>query len=202
MAQPVETFRIKTEGHPHRCEVCHQDDRFDPLSGHCSRCTALIPILEPTVLPPLPEGDFGGLWLLGDILLMILSGGLGLIALGSFFIFGLLGLVRTDGPSFGEVFRMVGILLFSIPGFALFYWYVRIYLERVDVFQPRQIWFWTACYNALIVLILAGFSLRGEFFESGFLILAFWPAMVALYGFCSMRRYPLPEVPPTGESEE
>lgn len=36
---------IKQEYLPQRCEVCHQVDCFDPLSGNCSRCHQ-IPELE------------------------------------------------------------------------------------------------------------------------------------------------------------
>ncbi len=192
----VETFRIKAEGYPHRCEICHQDDLFDPVSGHCSRCSSLLPVVP--VLPPLPEGDFGGLWLLGDILLMVLSAGMGLIALAVFAAFGLWGIVQATLP---EVLRMIGIMVFSMPGFALLYWYVRIYLERVDAFQARRTWFWTAVYNTLIVLILAGLGLGDESFGPTFLVFAVWPATVALYGVLSRRRYPLPETRPANDSE-
>lgn len=32
-------IKIKTESLPKRCEVCHQQDRFDARSGYCRRCT-------------------------------------------------------------------------------------------------------------------------------------------------------------------
>ncbi|MFY9226299.1 MAG: hypothetical protein WAQ98_26720 [Blastocatellia bacterium] len=33
---------IKREHLPERCEVCHQSDAFDPISGKCSRCEGLF----------------------------------------------------------------------------------------------------------------------------------------------------------------
>lgn len=33
---------IKREHLPERCEVCHQSDAFDPISGKCSRCESLF----------------------------------------------------------------------------------------------------------------------------------------------------------------
>lgn len=188
MAQPVETFRVKSEGLPYRCDICHQDDLFDPLSGHCSRCSALIPILEPPVLPPLPnETNFGGLWLFGDILVTLFSGLFGLIALGAFAGF---GIWKIDGASLAEVLVMVGLMLFSMPGFALLYWYVQILRERTDVFQARKVWFWTVVYNLLLVA-----------FSMVFLPLLPWAILMVIYGALSMERYPLPEVPPADESE-
>lgn len=31
-------FQIKNEGLAARCEVCHQEDQFNPESGYCRRC--------------------------------------------------------------------------------------------------------------------------------------------------------------------
>ncbi len=187
MTKPVETFRIKAEGYPHRCEICHQDDLFDPLSGHCSRCSALLPILEPPTLPPASEDDFGGLWLLGDFLVTLFSGFVGLIAVGVFIWF---GIWKIDGASFTEVLAMVGLMLFSMPGFALLYWYVQILRERTDVFQARKVWFWTVVYNLLIVA-----------FSMVFLPLFPLAILMVIYGAISMERFPLPQVPTARESE-
>ncbi|OYT70653.1 MAG: hypothetical protein CFK52_10490 [Chloracidobacterium sp. CP2_5A] len=32
------TFLVKRAELPARCEVCHQDDRFEPQAGYCARC--------------------------------------------------------------------------------------------------------------------------------------------------------------------
>lgn len=37
------TFQIKQELLPTRCEVCHQADLFDPKTGMCERCHAVLP---------------------------------------------------------------------------------------------------------------------------------------------------------------
>ncbi len=31
-------FKIRTEHHAQRCELCHQSDQFDPETGFCARC--------------------------------------------------------------------------------------------------------------------------------------------------------------------
>lgn len=36
-------IRLKAEHLPARCEICHQDDRFDPVANYCSRCSQLQP---------------------------------------------------------------------------------------------------------------------------------------------------------------
>lgn len=36
-------LKIRSEGHPGRCEICHQSDLLDPVSGECARCKG-IPI--------------------------------------------------------------------------------------------------------------------------------------------------------------
>lgn len=35
-------IKLKNEGLPIRCEICHQPDLFDPFSNHCLRCSTLI----------------------------------------------------------------------------------------------------------------------------------------------------------------
>ncbi|MBX7222286.1 MAG: hypothetical protein K1Y36_20220 [Blastocatellia bacterium] len=34
----LEHFRIRQQGLPVRCEICHQSDRFNPTTGCCDRC--------------------------------------------------------------------------------------------------------------------------------------------------------------------
>lgn len=34
-------IKLKNEGLPIRCEICHQRDFFDPLNNFCSRCSSL-----------------------------------------------------------------------------------------------------------------------------------------------------------------
>ncbi len=31
-------WRVRHVGTPVRCDVCHQDDRFDPVTRRCARC--------------------------------------------------------------------------------------------------------------------------------------------------------------------
>ena len=38
----MDSMKITKESFPERCEVCHQTDFFDPISGHCSRCNTSI----------------------------------------------------------------------------------------------------------------------------------------------------------------
>lgn len=34
-------FKIRTEHHAQRCELCHQSNQFDPETGFCSRCSEI-----------------------------------------------------------------------------------------------------------------------------------------------------------------
>lgn len=36
-------FKIRTEHHAQRCELCHQKDQFDPETGFCFRCAPVQP---------------------------------------------------------------------------------------------------------------------------------------------------------------
>ncbi len=36
-------FKIRTEHHAQRCELCHQNDQFDPETGFCARCAPVQP---------------------------------------------------------------------------------------------------------------------------------------------------------------
>ncbi|MBX7219314.1 MAG: hypothetical protein K1Y36_05165 [Blastocatellia bacterium] len=39
--QPQRTFQIVQEKTPTRCEICHQDDQFDPIANFCRRCAPI-----------------------------------------------------------------------------------------------------------------------------------------------------------------
>jgi len=39
-------MKIKSEGNPKRCEICHKSDYFDPIENHCSLCNSLNQNLE------------------------------------------------------------------------------------------------------------------------------------------------------------
>lgn len=34
----TQTFQVRRTERPARCEVCHQDDRFEGQTGYCARC--------------------------------------------------------------------------------------------------------------------------------------------------------------------
>lgn len=38
ISQSPNTFLVKREEGPVRCEICHQSDMFEGTTGHCSRC--------------------------------------------------------------------------------------------------------------------------------------------------------------------
>jgi hypothetical protein len=200
----VETFKIKAESLPQRCEICHQDDLFEPLSGHCSRCSAIIPI--PPVLPPLPEGDFDGLWSLGDTLVMVVSSGFAVVALLVFAFFSLLPL--DEGENYVPIQFVIdlgGMLLLSTPGIVLLPVYVQVYRERLNALQVRNIWVGTVGYNllALVLVALYGFACTGfiDTFPGTGLLFMPWPILMVIYGLFSIRRFPGPEAQPVNDSE-
>lgn len=46
-------LKIITESLPQRCEVCHQQDHFEPATGICSRCNVLFESNEDEALSPM-----------------------------------------------------------------------------------------------------------------------------------------------------
>lgn len=46
-------FRVTRESVATRCEICHQTDLFNAISGHCKRCGGLVnPQIEPSPVRP------------------------------------------------------------------------------------------------------------------------------------------------------
>ncbi|MBX7218419.1 MAG: hypothetical protein K1Y36_00590 [Blastocatellia bacterium] len=41
------SFRIRSQGFPERCEICHQTDQFDQQTGVCGRCQKVLVPLAP-----------------------------------------------------------------------------------------------------------------------------------------------------------
>ncbi len=37
----MSNIKIKAQSLPQRCEVCHQSDCFDAITGHCTRCQGM-----------------------------------------------------------------------------------------------------------------------------------------------------------------
>ncbi len=189
MALPVETFQIKTEGLPRRCEVCHQDDLFDPLSGHCGRCSALFFAPLPLLVPAgNQQADFIRGWCNG-----IAFVGSSLIGLFGFWILVTLWVVPLREYNVTLLLSNLGITVFFGFGYYLLYWYSRIVFGEIDSSRRRWVGLATFTYNLLIFLGLIVLLLLSEEAHWLFRLLLLgpwfsWVFLMMLYGRFLIRR--------------
>jgi hypothetical protein len=57
------SLTVRRENLPARCEICHQTDLFDPETGNCLRCSALVlnsPLAQP-VAGKIPQPEVGAI---------------------------------------------------------------------------------------------------------------------------------------------
>lgn len=56
METRIAEFKIRHVGSAARCEICHQEDRFDVETGECARCRGILipPALASDMLPTFP----------------------------------------------------------------------------------------------------------------------------------------------------
>ncbi len=191
----VETFQIKTEGRPHRCEICHQDDLFDPLSGHCGRCAGIVPanVLNPAL--PNTTGREDGRW--PNVVSLLGSGLLGLIGFGL-----LIQVILTVAyqPNLLGILFLPGIIAFAGFGYYLCYCYLLLVLGEMDTRERRRVGKGTLLYNLVVFIVSALFFLRvstTNLFTLG--VVALWFAwlvfMMGFGGFLIARNRPGQETP-------
>src|SRR5688572_15241813 len=51
LSNKIKELIIKKETLAERCEICHQNDAFDPITNHCSRCSSIDKslVVKPTL---------------------------------------------------------------------------------------------------------------------------------------------------------
>lgn len=151
----VETFQIKTEGLPQRCEICHQDDLFDPFSGHCGRCSQIVPPNPVNLAFPNADERVERRW--PNVVSLLGSGTLGLIG------FGLLiqiCLTVANQPNLVGILFLLGIIVFAGFGYYLCYCYLLLVLGVMNTGERRWVGKATLLYNLTIFIASALFFLR------------------------------------------
>jgi hypothetical protein len=129
METKVAEFRVRNVGLAARCEVCHQDDLFDPATGECRRCRNVPLPVEPSAIGDSPTVSFPEPSRLGRILTVLAATGASILSIpAGFCTFGIINtainslVIRayrdistsyTDEPIFfwGLVIPVVGIAL-------------------------------------------------------------------------------------------
>lgn len=151
----VETFQVKTEGLPQRCDICHQDDLFDPLSGYCGRCSAIVPTIAGNLAFPNAAGQESRRW--PYVIPLVGSGALGLIG------FGLLIQICftvTYQPNLVGILFLLGLITFAGFGYYLCYCYLLLVLGEMNSRERRWVGKATLLYNLVIFIASLLFFLR------------------------------------------
>lgn len=170
----AETFHIKNEGRPRRCEICHQDDVFDSLSGRCGRCSGNIAVGDGTVLPITPDRpDFLSGWWNG--MALICTGLVGIFCLPVLIWYCARILWAED---LLEVIESIGIIGFLGSGYYLGHMYFRIVLREISSERLRWAGRATIGYYFLaliwLVLLLREMDPLGVIFLSPWLLAIFY----------------------------
>ena len=160
-------FKVRNIGLAARCEVCHQDDRFNAETGECARCQSFLI----TLAPPKPENPTSvtpispfGLKLAS--LATILSTIMAIPGIGGVLLFFsiLLKLVSDFTLAGVHLIRDVGILVVLLgsigAGYYLLYWYAKILRLATESDQRRKLWFWSTVYNFLLLLGIIFFLIQ------------------------------------------
>lgn len=166
----AETFQVKVEGLPRRCEICHQDDRFDPFSGHCGRCSEIVPIHLGNVAVTSATGREGLHW--ADVVSFSGAGLLGLLGLPTLI---QLFLFASNSIRTVEHLLFAGVVAFA--GFGYFLCYCYFLILRGAMRAAENVWVGkaTLLYNLVIFL-----GLVWLFFRVAPMNLLVW-GMVALW---------------------
>jgi hypothetical protein len=188
METRIAEFKVRNVGLATRCEVCHQDDLFDPATGECGRCQGLIHSIE-QALPSLfsdpiswtPVSDFGrrtamtAAVLASVMALPAILGVLALLYLGALIIGDFIHGNRSEAGTL----VIVGFAAnFAVLGFILNYWYWKIARKSTETGERKAIWILSLLYNAIIICLGVAASVSDHFSRAPLFIL--WLAGVSV----------------------
>ena len=149
-------IQIKKETFPTRCEICHQADRFDPISGVCIRCQShLHRCSQPEIYPSTAKRFFDS-----SIFIPIL-GTITPIFLCFVFIF-------CGHFSFNNVITLVSITSYSLA--AWWRWFETRY-KKINTENGVIIILAGGAINAILSLIDKGLTVQFYIFFFIFLFL-------------------------------
>lgn len=163
METKVAEFKVRNVGLASRCEVCHQDDLFNPETGECARCCGALAALEasaPAAMPATnaeagsPPHTFGWRLASAALILSTIMGIPGTIALvvTLYLLLTFTGNNRATGDALLFLTFMGCFLGFIGAGYYQLYWYWKIWRFETESSHRRRVWFWSTVYNALLLL--------------------------------------------------
>ncbi len=180
METKISEFRVRNVGLAARCEVCHQDDLFDPATGRCERCEGIVAAIRKPfgaipheIATMTPVSSIGQRLSIAASLIalsMALPGIFGILVIGFYAILLLAGITHLES---GTLLMPLGIglgLYLPALGFILNFWYLRIAARDTETGARKTIWVISTSYNAIllvggiVIAFLAGFFLEPIFF--------------------------------------
>lgn len=139
-------FKVRNVGLAARCEVCHQEDLFNPETGECARCSGALAALEASLPATVAEAGspphtFG--WRLASAalilsLLLAIPGTMALVVIVYFFMGTLISAITT-GDLLLFMVIMGGSLGFIGAGYYLLHWYWKIWRFVTESHQRRRV---------------------------------------------------------------
>jgi hypothetical protein len=169
----VAEFKVRNVGLAARCEVCHQDDLFNPETGECARCCGVLTIDKapsPTTFStPVVETEtkahqfwYGRNLALGAAILSSFAAVPGTAMAMAILVLVLraLGTPKDTSDPFVFLGIAAGSLGFIGVGFCQLYWYWKTAIGTTRSNQRKKLWGGSAVYNGVLLLAL-GHELAG-----------------------------------------
>ncbi len=201
METKIADLRVRHVGLAARCEICHQDDLFNPKTGECARCQDALAVLETsppaTIRAPVaatstrPSRKGLNLAQTAAVLSTLMA------IPGTFIPLSVLSLVlttlrtyRATGDSSLFFGATGGILGFTVVGFYQLYWYWKILKSETRSDQRKKLWGCSAIYNWLLFLILIHQSSEGSFLDTFSAVWLGWlGVMTVISGLAFLEEY-------------
>jgi hypothetical protein len=160
-------FKVRHVGLAARCEVCHQDDLFNPETGECARCRGVLAVIETpssaTFSTTVVENEtmacpsrYGRNLALGAAILSSFAAVPGTVLALAILLLVLraLGTPKDTGDPLLFFGTMAGSLGFIGVGFSQLYWYWKIAIGTTRSNQRKTLWAGSAMYNGLLIPVL------------------------------------------------
>lgn len=165
METKIADLKVRHVGLAARCEVCHQDDLFNPKTSECARCqdtlvtfqTGLQPlamVMEP--VSPESISPVGRELATVSAAISLLFAVPGLLAFLQFFYLVFFGLIALPRDPTGTPIQLFGFILLGailpVCGFFLFFWYWKIALKPTLRRTRNRVWTFSTIFNGLLLM--------------------------------------------------
>lgn len=175
MKTKVAEFRVRNVGLAARCEVCHQDDLFDPATGRCERCESIVAAIRKpcgaipheiaTTTPVSNAGRRLSIAATIFALCMAIPGVFGLLGVGYWGFLITAGITRLESDTLLILFGVNMGLYLPALGFILNFWYLRIAARDTETGARKTIWVISTIYNAILLAGGIVLSMSADFTE-------------------------------------